>query len=240
MIGHIGFHSLPGPRYLEQWSPGGVEFGFTVFPAYRRRGFAREASLALMQWAHETHGVGSFVVTISANDLASLALAADFGFLRPGRASSGMRLDWSSRRICVQRCASRLTSSCSGPSNGIAATPRALHFIMRSRRASHGSARPLNCGVRRQKQFHQSPSRMQRVQHPTRDHACHSEGNADGTPRHHHSTAAGRASDPFNYRAHQPPAVRAWPTRLLPDLGGCGPPRPQPQRPMGHGPRRDS
>ena len=28
--------------------------------------------------------------------------------------------------------------------------PRARHFIMRSRRASHGSARPLNCGVRRQ------------------------------------------------------------------------------------------
>lgn len=26
---------------------------------------------------------------------------------------------------------------------------RAHHFIMRSRRASHGSARPLNCGVRR-------------------------------------------------------------------------------------------
>lgn len=30
-----------------------------------------------------------------------------------------------------------------------AATARARHFIMRSRRASHGSARPLNCGVRR-------------------------------------------------------------------------------------------
>ena len=47
------------------------------------------------------------------------------------------------------RGASRLTSSCSGPSDGIAATPRVLHFIMRSRRAPHGSARPLNCGVRR-------------------------------------------------------------------------------------------
>jgi hypothetical protein len=44
---------------------------------------------------------------------------------------------------------SRLTSSCSGPSNGIAATPRVLHFIVHARRASGGSARPLNCGVRR-------------------------------------------------------------------------------------------
>jgi ribosomal-protein-alanine N-acetyltransferase len=84
MIGHIGFHSLPGPRYLEQWSPGGVEFGFTVFPAYRRRGFAREASLALMQWARETHGVRSFVVTISPNNRASLALATSLGFVRVG------------------------------------------------------------------------------------------------------------------------------------------------------------
>ena len=36
--------------------------------------------------------------------------------------------------------------------SGIAAPPRALHFIMRARRASRGSARPLNCGVRRQRQ----------------------------------------------------------------------------------------
>ncbi len=84
MIGHIGFHGAPGARYLEQWSPSGVEFGFTVFSAYRRRGYAREASVALMQWAQETHGVHSFVVTISPNNLASVALAAGLGFVRVG------------------------------------------------------------------------------------------------------------------------------------------------------------
>ena len=84
MIGHIGFHTSPGAGYLGQWSPRGVEFGFTIFPAYRRRGYAREASLALMQWAQETHGVHSFVVTISPNNVASLALAVGLGFVRVG------------------------------------------------------------------------------------------------------------------------------------------------------------
>ena len=31
MIGHIGFHSLPGPRYLGQWGPGDAEFGSRSF-----------------------------------------------------------------------------------------------------------------------------------------------------------------------------------------------------------------
>ena len=50
----------------------------------------------------------------------------------------------------VWRGASRLTSSCSGPWNGIAGAPQARHFIMRLRRAATDSARPLNCGVSRQ------------------------------------------------------------------------------------------
>jgi hypothetical protein len=48
-----------------------------------------------------------------------------------------------------ERRAKRITSSWSGPSYVVAATSRARHFIMRSRRASDGSVRPLNCGVRR-------------------------------------------------------------------------------------------
>jgi hypothetical protein len=49
-----------------------------------------------------------------------------------------------------ERRAKRITSSWSGPSYVVAATSRARHFIMRSRRASDGSVRPLNCGVSRQ------------------------------------------------------------------------------------------
>jgi RimJ/RimL family protein N-acetyltransferase len=84
MVGHIGFHDKPGADYLREWSPGGVEYGFTIFPAHRRKGYAREASLALMQWANELHGITGFVVTISPSNVASRALVAGLGFVRVG------------------------------------------------------------------------------------------------------------------------------------------------------------
>lgn len=84
MVGHIGFHDQPGAECLREWSPGGVEYGFTIFPPYRRKGYAREASLALMQWAHDLHGITQFVVTISPSNVVSHALAADLGFVRAG------------------------------------------------------------------------------------------------------------------------------------------------------------
>ena len=84
MVGHIGFHTAPGADYLRPFSPGGVEFGFTVFPPFRRQGYAREASVALMDWAREAHGVPSFVLSISPENVASQALAARLGFVRIG------------------------------------------------------------------------------------------------------------------------------------------------------------
>ena len=84
MVGHIGFHTAPGAEYLQPYSPGAVEFGYTVFPTYRRRGYAREASRALMHWAHQCHGVTRFVVTIAPDNTASQSLAASLGFVRIG------------------------------------------------------------------------------------------------------------------------------------------------------------
>ena len=84
MVGHIGFHTPPGADYLKQWSPGGAEFGFTIFVPHRRKGYAREASLGLMQWARDVHRVTSFVVTISPSNGPSLALASGLGFVRVG------------------------------------------------------------------------------------------------------------------------------------------------------------
>lgn len=84
MIGHIGFHTAPAPEYLQPYSPGAVEFGFTVFPLFRRHGFAQEASLALMNWAHQNHGVTKFIMTISPDNVPSQALAAKLGFIRIG------------------------------------------------------------------------------------------------------------------------------------------------------------
>ncbi len=84
MIGHIGFHDSPGADYLREWSPGGVEFGFTIFAPHRRQGYAREASLALIEWARTAHRVTSFVVTISPNNIAPQRLATELGFVRVG------------------------------------------------------------------------------------------------------------------------------------------------------------
>ena len=84
VIGHIGCHTRPGPDYLKELAPGGVEFGYTVYPAYRRLGYATEACTALMQWAHEQEGVNRFVLSISPENEPSLRLAARFGFHRIG------------------------------------------------------------------------------------------------------------------------------------------------------------
>lgn len=84
MVGYIGFHTPPNPAYLAPTCPGAVEFGYTVFTAHRRRGYALAASRALMHWAHSTHGVTTFVVSVSPANSASLALVARLGFRRIG------------------------------------------------------------------------------------------------------------------------------------------------------------
>jgi [ribosomal protein S5]-alanine N-acetyltransferase len=84
MVGHIGFHAAPGAEYLRPFSPEAAEFGFTVFPAFRRQGYAREASVALMRWASQAHNVRNFVMSIRPDNLASQALAAQLGFVRIG------------------------------------------------------------------------------------------------------------------------------------------------------------
>jgi len=84
MIGHIGFHTPPGASYLQPFAPNGVEFGFTVFPDFRRDGYAREASLALMEWAHQQQAVSEFILTISPDNIPSLKLAQGLGFRKIG------------------------------------------------------------------------------------------------------------------------------------------------------------
>jgi RimJ/RimL family protein N-acetyltransferase len=84
MVGHIGFHTAPGASYLKDWAPAEVEFGYTVSSAHRRRGYAREASLALMQWACQVHGVTEFLISVGRENSASRALAAALGFSKVG------------------------------------------------------------------------------------------------------------------------------------------------------------
>jgi RimJ/RimL family protein N-acetyltransferase len=84
VVGHIGFHTAPGPEYLAGIAPEGVEYGYSVYPAYRRRGYAREACRALMAWATECCGVTTFVLSIRPDNVPSQGLAAQLGFRRVG------------------------------------------------------------------------------------------------------------------------------------------------------------
>jgi len=79
MVGYIGFHTRPGPAYLSDLAPGGMEMGYTIFPAFRRRGYAREAVEALISWA-ASQGVRRFVLSIRPDNAPSQAIAARLGF----------------------------------------------------------------------------------------------------------------------------------------------------------------
>jgi [ribosomal protein S5]-alanine N-acetyltransferase len=84
VIGVIGCHGPPGGEWLRELAPGGVEFGYTVVPEWRRQGIAREASEALMAWATRTAGVTTFALSISPGNHASASLARRLGFSKVG------------------------------------------------------------------------------------------------------------------------------------------------------------
>jgi ribosomal-protein-alanine N-acetyltransferase len=85
MIGHAGFHSPPTPAYLTEYLPGGIELGYTVFARDRRRGYAREAVVALMEFARaEAPALTGFVASIAPTNQPSLALVRGLGFEKVG------------------------------------------------------------------------------------------------------------------------------------------------------------
>jgi RimJ/RimL family protein N-acetyltransferase len=77
LLGRINFHDPPDERNR-------AELGYTVFEAYRRRGYATEAAIAMMHWAHTERSVETFVLSISPENRPSLAMAAKLGFERVG------------------------------------------------------------------------------------------------------------------------------------------------------------
>jgi [ribosomal protein S5]-alanine N-acetyltransferase len=83
MVGTIAFHMAPEPESVRPLGPGGVEFGYTIFPPFRRQGYATEACQALMMWAQQ-QGVTRFVLSISPENQPSLRIAAHFGFVKIG------------------------------------------------------------------------------------------------------------------------------------------------------------
>lgn len=72
MVGHCGFHDQP--------VDGMLEMGYTVLPEHRRRGYATEAIVGLMDEAAAGHDVHRFRLSISPSNTASRALAERLGF----------------------------------------------------------------------------------------------------------------------------------------------------------------
>ncbi len=77
IVGKAGFHAAPDAN-------GMVEMGYGVDPAYRRRGYARAALLALLKRARQEPEVHVLRATISPDNAASLGLIAQFPFVEVG------------------------------------------------------------------------------------------------------------------------------------------------------------
>ena len=84
MIGFMGFHTRPNPEYLQHFAPAAIEFGYVIFSKYRRRGFACEAIISLMNWAAEQHPLQYFIAAVSPLNIASTTLVKKLGFEQIG------------------------------------------------------------------------------------------------------------------------------------------------------------
>jgi ribosomal-protein-alanine N-acetyltransferase len=85
MIGHIGFHTPPNAPYLHPFAENAVEFGFAIYPAFRRQGLGTEAATVLMDWAFTTHAITRFVLSISPRNAPTRRIAEKLGFHRIGQ-----------------------------------------------------------------------------------------------------------------------------------------------------------
>lgn len=77
VVGDAGFHGPPDEA-------GTVQVGYTVVPGHRRQGYARAMVTALLARAAAEPGVRTVRAIIRADNSASLATIAGFGFTRVG------------------------------------------------------------------------------------------------------------------------------------------------------------
>ena len=83
MVGHVGFHGAPGLHSLDDLSDlahDALEIGYSVFPPFRRNGYALAATKALIQWANTDRGITFFVASINHENTASQGVATKTGF----------------------------------------------------------------------------------------------------------------------------------------------------------------
>ena len=76
-VGRAGFHAAPDVE-------GTAEVGYAIDPAYRRRGYARAALGSMIERAQADPSVVRVLASVSPDNVASLALIAQFGFVRIG------------------------------------------------------------------------------------------------------------------------------------------------------------
>jgi len=87
MVGFVNFHGAPGVN--DTGTAGALELGWTVFRTDRRRGYATETAVALMDWAAGVHGIRHFISSTTPENAASLRVHDKLGFRRTGEVVEG-------------------------------------------------------------------------------------------------------------------------------------------------------
>ena len=82
MIGHAGYHGPPGINSTQDADA--VEYGYSIFPAWRGHGYATQAAVMLMDLAEERAGIRHFVLAVAPDNDPSLAIVRKLGFVRTG------------------------------------------------------------------------------------------------------------------------------------------------------------
>ena len=76
-VGLTGFHGPPE-------ADGSVELGYEIEPAYRRQGYAVEATTGLVDWAFQQPGIRCVRAAIREDNVASLGVIRKAGFTPAG------------------------------------------------------------------------------------------------------------------------------------------------------------
>lgn len=82
LVGHAGFHGPPGVNGLRR--SGAVEIGYTIFPAFRGRGYATESARGLVAWARDRHGIHNVIASVAPDNEPSLTVVRKLGFREVG------------------------------------------------------------------------------------------------------------------------------------------------------------
>jgi RimJ/RimL family protein N-acetyltransferase len=73
IVGSTAFHAAPNAL-------GMIEIGIGIQPAFQRRGFAREALLAMWRWVINQDGVSTLRYTVDPSNTPSVRIINNFGF----------------------------------------------------------------------------------------------------------------------------------------------------------------